>query len=390
MKVADSVNARWAILVGMVVICLGLVANKSVADSTWEVTLTVGSQDPSLFPTPGSDHLDLFFGVDPSASEVLDTLDKPAPPDPPGAPYIYAYFLIGEGPEMIKLNRDMRPDEGTNIVWQGVILNTEEANSYVRWDSATLPDTGNFFFDGTVDMRTVESVNVTGTWNIAGGRYEYVFTITRSFLAQLSEIVISPDPAEVDCGGEQQFTAEGFDELGDPFATDPVWSVSSVALGTIDQTGLFTAAQIGTGWVIATDGDVVDSADVTVVVGDLAKVEVAPPQVTVMCNQEQQFTATGYDACDNEVAIDPAWSLSNSELGTIDGTGLFTADQSGTGYVIATANGYADSAQVTVEAGVVKTVAVSPESVTVLQGEQAQFTAVGFDECGNETAFAAL
>jgi hypothetical protein len=377
MKVVSSVSARWAILVGLAVFSLSLISGLALADPTWEVGVAVSSSDIVLLP------VNLSFGVDPAALEGEDSLDAVAPPPPPGPPYLYAYFIAGP----TRLFTDIRPDVDETITWQGVIWNSQVETFYVVWDPAALPDTGNFSFDTTIDMRIADSATVTGTWNPMSLQYEYLFTITRSFIGTLSEIVVSPDPADVVCLASQQFTAEGFDEFGNPIETDPTWSVAPGELGTVDENGLFTAAQGGSGWVIATDGDVVDSAVVNVLAGAVAMVEVAPTSVTVICNQNQQFTATGYDACDTEVAIDPVWSLSNPDLGTIDGVGLFMADKIGIGYVIATVNGYADSAQVTVIAGAIEMVEVTPESAMVLSGEQQQFAALGIDECGNETAF---
>ena len=376
MKVVFNVSARWAIVVGLTVFSLSLVSGQLLADPTWEVGVTVSSDDQTLLP------VDLSFGIDPAAQELGDSLDAVAPPAPPGAPYLYSYFIAGA----TKLFTDIRPDVDVTITWQGAIWNTETAIFYITWDSAALPDTGNFLFDGTIDMREADSAMVTGTWNPLSLQNEYLFTITRSFIGELNQIVITPDPADVVCLATQQFTAEGFDEFMNPIDTDPTWSVAPEGLGTIDAAGLFTAAG-GTGWVIATDGEVVDSAAVTVLAGDVAMVTVAPGQATVMCNMQQQFNATGHDACDNEVAIDPVWTLSNPDLGDIDAFGLFTADMAGIGYAIATVNGFADSAQVTVVVGDFKVVEVTPDSAEVFQGDSVQFTAMGIDDCDNETAF---
>lgn len=82
----------------------------------------------------------------------------------------------------------------------------------------------------------------------------------------LAKIGVTPDPAQVPVGHEQQFTAVGYDEYDNEVAITPTWSVADAEAGSIDgATGLFTASfNIGTypDAVVATDGAI--SGDATV------------------------------------------------------------------------------------------------------------------------------
>jgi hypothetical protein len=57
----------------------------------------------------------------------------------------------------------------------------------------------------------------------------------------LTSIVVSPASTRVAFNKTKQFTANGFDQLGDPISTGTItWTATG---GTIDETGLFTAGE---------------------------------------------------------------------------------------------------------------------------------------------------
>ncbi|HWH02804.1 MAG TPA: OmpA family protein [Gemmatimonadales bacterium] len=147
------------------------------------------------------------------------------------------------------------------------------------------------------------------------------------YTAKLATITIAPD-ARVSANGTHQFTADGRDERGAPFLFTPVWSASSG--GTIDSSGLYTAGTApGTNTVTATDGDVSGSASV-VVTGPpapvLARITLTPmgPD-TVAAGSSMRFLAAGADSAGYAFLFSPTWSLVAGG-GTLDSTGLFTAD----------------------------------------------------------------
>jgi hypothetical protein len=377
MNVVQSAKARWAIIMGLSFLCVSFMANVSAADPTWEVGIEVSSADPL------AGLVNLTIGVDPAADDGLDSLDVQSPPPTPPPHKLDVFFLVAP----YKFWKDIRPDVDIEIVWQGAIISDSET-FFFAWDPAALPDTGNFMFNDTIDMRTVDSQMVTGTQNPISGDYEYGFTITRSFVGELVRIEVAPEGAQVACGATQQYTAQGFDEFDNPAPTDPAWDVAPASLGTIDATGLFTADEAGQGWIIATDNTtgeaIVDSAAVTVSAGDLDYIDVTPDDATVASGSDQQYTATGYDACDNVVAVDVDWEVHPADLGTINEAGLFTAVLAGSGWIVAFSNPI-DSAFVTVVAGPSVTMTIAPEAETVTCPETIQFTASGVDANGNPT-----
>jgi hypothetical protein len=88
---------------------------------------------------------------------------------------------------------------------------------------------------------------------------------TVSGLPELTEIIVTPDPATTVVGGTQQFAATGYDQYDNVMEINLVWSTNNC--GTIDGNGLFTApTAVGQCTVTATDLDtaISDSATVNV------------------------------------------------------------------------------------------------------------------------------
>ncbi|MDY6965683.1 MAG: lamin tail domain-containing protein [Halobacteriota archaeon] len=83
----------------------------------------------------------------------------------------------------------------------------------------------------------------------------------------------------------------------------------------------------------------------------LSKIEVIPSSVTLDLGDTQPFTATGYDQYGKEMmGIIFDWSSSNGTVGTVDGTGFFTANETGITTVNATNESVIGFASVTVSA----------------------------------------
>ena len=123
--------------------------------------------------------------------------------------------------------------------------------------------------------------------------------------------------------------------------------------------------------------------------GTLASI-VVTPNGTLSISGSEQLTAVGYDAAGMVVPITPTWAVV-ANGGTVNGSGMFTA---GTvigvfaNTVTATVGGIAGKASVTVVAGPVASIVVTPTPVTLGIGGTQQFVAVGKDAGGNIVAFA--
>ncbi len=215
----------------------------------------------------------------------------------------------------------------------------------------------------------------------------------------LDHVAISPDPATVAInGGTQQFTAVSQDAENDPVVgVVYVWEVVNLG-GIIDATGKFTAGitagtYLNTVKVTASKGGIssIDFATVIVAIpGVLDHVVISPDTATIQPLTTQQYSVVARDAFNTNLTtnINYAWEVVGG-IGTINGTGLFTAGlTSGTFAdairVTATQLGNpttkSDTAGVKIAVpGVLDKVVISPDKATVTVGGGQQFTAVAKD-----------
>ncbi len=169
----------------------------------------------------------------------------------------------------------------------------------------------------------------------------------------VASLAVSPEEAEVFVGGEIMFSATVFDAEGNNIEADITWSVDG-EMGEISADGEFTALLAGSGTVIAAAGEVTAQAAVTVnevpaEETDDELIEIFPNKASVVIGETAQFEVMVKDAGGNEIE-DPevVWEVSNSEVGTIDENGLFTAATEGETEVIATSGELSGEAEVTV------------------------------------------
>ncbi len=146
----------------------------------------------------------------------------------------------------------------------------------------------------------------------------------------VASISVTPSPTTLSAGGSRKFIATGFDASGTSITITPTWSVVGGG-GTINALGFYTSGTVSGTFansVVATSGSVSGAATVIIEPqsppGQLALIQILPVAGSVSVNGTVQFTATGFDAHDNVVAITPVWTVVNGG-GTISSTGLFTA-----------------------------------------------------------------
>ncbi|RLJ01232.1 MAG: hypothetical protein DRP11_04795 [Candidatus Aenigmatarchaeota archaeon] len=171
-----------------------------------------------------------------------------------------------------------------------------------------------------------------------------------TLIKRLVSLEVLPSDTTVSSGETIQYVAIGYNTVGDRVKVEPSWRVLG-DIGTIDQTGLFKAIKVGTGSVVVSVDGLIDTASVTVVPGKLASIKIFPDSAIVASGTTQQFTVTGYDMMGNPVVITEQlfWRLSDSGLGTITSSGLFTAGEiSRNGFVIVSVGDISAMASVSV------------------------------------------
>ncbi|HEX8436107.1 hypothetical protein [Archangium sp.] len=205
----------------------------------------------------------------------------------------------------------------------------------------------------------------------------------------LASMAISPERTELLPAGKKTFTARGADRFGNTVPVSPTWSVVAGG-GSILPSGEFTAGTAAgtyTGTVRAESSDVSGNATVIVLAGSTTRIELTPTSVVLEPGQERRFTARAFDVFGNPSATPLTWSVAAPEVGTMDGTGRFTAGTVAGSYAEAvrvSSGGVTVVANVTVVAGPTARVELTPLAPTVLVGGTVRFSARALDAHGNE------
>ena len=213
--------------------------------------------------------------------------------------------------------------------------------------------------NGDADQSLTRSPDVTGDFVLhtqaagangrrfsPGRKADGSFFVPRT--GTLTSVTIQPASAAVTEGQTTQFTAQAFDQYGQPMTGVTITfessntSVATIESVTTDANGVATATVRGQNdgsaeiKATATDGTTnVESSPaaltVTPATPHIARVEVSPATATINRGRTQQFTATAYDDNDNVVpGVTFTWTSSNEAVATINSTGLATGHDSGT------------------------------------------------------------
>ncbi len=199
----------------------------------------------------------------------------------------------------------------------------------------------------------------------------------------LDHIVVSPSaPTLTALGATQQFTAEAFDALNQPLATQPSfsWSSGTPATATIDAgTGLATAVADGTTEITAAAGGKSGSTTLTVAQAT-ASVVVTPGTATLTAlGPTQSFSAEARDANGNAIAGKTfGWASGDEAVATVSplsGTATTaTPLANGTSTISATVDLVTGNATLTVNPALSTTQAVPSQTCSV--GSPCGFTPV--------------
>jgi len=239
------------------------------------------------------------------------------------------------------------------------------ANPKLAWkvtgDIGTIDQTGMFTATTNVTAGTPKQGTIEVSW--------YNKTASIAVTVTADDLVIKIDPqksvdlSQVKVGAVLTFTATGYEKSNPSvtFTVYPNWSVDS-SIGSITRDGgVFTAANTGTGNVVATEGSATDSVALTVIPGTdppppSGYIEIQIPDGVDPNNVEVgdsiAFTAVKYDTGGtNPQTINPTWSAVGG-IGTITSNGVFTATTVGSGQVKADYQGLTAQVSITVVKGI--------------------------------------
>lgn len=185
-------------------------------------------------------------------------------------------------------------------------------------------------------------------------------------------------------------SATALNEAGEPTAQNqsPLWSSEDTLIARVNGVGRVTAVRPGEVDIQAEIGSKVGAAHLTIErgPGDVASIEVEPPEAHLESGQTQEFTAIVRDSAGEvlEGDFNLLWRSSNKELATVGQDGVAHAHARGNVLIKAMRGEIEGKSQLSIEWAPVVRVEVSPEVDSLEVGDRREYRARAFDEAGNE------
>jgi hypothetical protein len=215
--------------------------------------------------------------------------------------------------------------------------------------------------------------------------------------AALDHIVVKPNKVTITAGDSASYTAKGYDAYGNHWdiTADTTFSIDD---GSCDNTAkTCTSTLAGNRTVTGTYEGMTDTAKMEVDAGPVDHIVVSPATQTITAGETSgAYSAEAYDAYGNhwDVTADTTFSIDD---GSCDNsaktcTSTLAGDRTVTGAYGMTYGdvspaivqvGYTDTAILTVTAGPLAKIAISPDPKTIAAGTTTTYSAEGFDQYGN-------
>jgi len=203
--------------------------------------------------------------------------------------------------------------------------------------------------------------------------------------ATLTSISIAPPDATLVAGLTLQFSATGVysDGTKTDISSSVTWSAGTPATASISGTGLATAHAAGTTTIKATSGGISCTTNLTVTAPTLVSISVTPAAPSIAKGTTQQFVAMGmYSDNSTQVLTTATWSSSVSAVAAISNAaatyGIATASMVGTTTITATLGNVTSlGVTLTVTPATLVSIAVTPPTPTLAQGNTQHFVATG-------------
>lgn len=258
-----------------------------------------------------------------------------------------------------------------------------DITSSVTWSSSSVPTASISNAGGSEGLATAADVGtttITATSNAISG--DATFNVTA---ATLVSIAVTPANPSVAKGSSEQFTATGHftDSSTLDLTTQVTWQSSSTSVATISNVnaseGLAQAATIGSSTISAAYNSLTGQTTMIVGAPELVSIAVTPGTPSIAKGLTQQFTATGTytDGTTQDLSSTTSWFSDTTATATIASTGLATAVAIGSTNISATTGSISGSAELTVTAATLVSIAVTPANGSVYYAKTQQFTATG-------------
>jgi uncharacterized protein YjdB/alpha-tubulin suppressor-like RCC1 family protein len=205
--------------------------------------------------------------------------------------------------------------------------------------------------------------------------------------AGAARVAVTPDSAYVAPGRTLQLSAKAFDATDRELTAETLaFSSPNESVATVDANGLVTGVGVGDVPIVARAGNGVSGFALIRVAQPAREVVFAYDTATVVVGDTRPLLAVVKDSSGGSIYHPLAWRSTDTTVARVDGSGGVTGVAPGTALVIASANGPADTATITVHpVPPVARVAATPDSLVIAAiGDHAYPTAQAFDSAGAE------
>jgi parallel beta-helix repeat protein len=225
---------------------------------------------------------------------------------------------------------------------------------------------------------TAGSHTVTGT--DSGKTSTASLTVTAG---PLDHLVLAPASASISAGGSQAYTAEGRDQYDNSLGDVTAQTTFSIAPDGSCTGATCTASVVGTHTVTGTDAGKTGTATLEVREAVVDHIVISPSTATISAGGSQTYTAEGFDASGNSLGDVTAQTTFSIAPDGSCASATCTATTAGAHTVTGNRNGKTSDASLTVTAGPLDHLALSPASATISAGGSQTYTADGRDQYDN-------
>ena len=199
----------------------------------------------------------------------------------------------------------------------------------------------------------------------------------------LHSIRIEPGEVVIRAGESITFKAGGLDAAGNPLEISPQW-ITEEQLGTLEQNGAFSARKAGEGEIAAVIEGLRGSARIKVLPGPPASIKVVPEVLTMAAGNRETLSVEVVDAFGNVIpGPELQWELEKG-LGDFVKPKQFHARRTGQEIIRVTADHVTAEVPVTIHAGRVHRIEITPPEAHVTAGDRVTFSARVYDVEGND------
>jgi hypothetical protein len=199
----------------------------------------------------------------------------------------------------------------------------------------------------------------------------------------LDHITLSPATATISPGGSQTYTAQARDQYNNSLGDVTAATTFTIAPDGSCTAASCTASTTGSHTVTGTDAGKTGTATLQVSSGTLDHIVISPASATISAGGAQTYTAKGFDSKGNLIGdVTSSTTFTILPDGSCSGA-TCTATVAGSHTVTGSDAGKTSSATLTVKAGPLDHLALSPASATISAGGSQTYTAQARDQYNN-------